>query len=139
MSKMENNLTEEEIIYMIAQAFVKMIDEQPSNVYDYELNFKDYNNIRYQKILIPAPALPRDVEQTMNLIRVSVSSFVDFLLKEDVVLGEPDNIEVTYGTLELGVDDGPDVCNNMIRATLHVTWKSKWDPALSSKKGGLDD
>lgn len=137
MSKMENNLTEEEINYMITQAFVKMIDEQPSNVYDYELNFKDYNNIQHQT-LIPAPALPRDVEQTMNLIRDSVSSFADFLLMEDIVLGEPDNIEATYGTPELGVDDVPDVCNNMIRATLHVTWKSKWNPELSSKKGGRE-
>lgn len=135
MSKMENNLTEEEIIYTIAQAFVKMIDEQPSNVYDYELHFKDYNNSVHHETLIPAPALPRDVEQTMNLIRDSVSSFADFLLLEDIVLGEPDNIEVMYDMPKPGIDDVPTLYYGM-RATLHVTWKSKRNPELSSKKGG---
>lgn len=128
------------IIGTIAQAFVEMVDKQPSNVriYDYELKFEDYNDI-HQRTLIPAPALPRDDERIERLIRHSVSSFADFLLERDIVLGEPDSIEVTYGTPELGVDDVPDMYDNMIRATLCVTWKSKRDSNLSSKKGGPND
>ncbi len=135
-----DELTEDEVVEMIAQAFVKMVDEQPSNVhiYDYALIFEDYNDMRHKTVL-PAPALPRDNEEAYNLIWHSISSFADFLLQRDIVLGEPNGIEVTYDAPELGTDDVPDICNNMTRATLHVTWKSKWEPKISSKKGGSND
>lgn len=129
----------------IVQAFIKMVDEQPSNicVYDYELKFKDYNGIVENQILLPAPALPRDKEQAKNLIRRvvqdAVSSFADFLLQSDIVLCEPDSIEITYGIPEPGIDDSPDVNYNLMRATLHVTWKSERNQKLSSKNGGLNE
>jgi hypothetical protein len=91
---------------------------------------------------LPAPALPKDKEQAENVIRRvvqdSVSSFADFLLQSDIVLGEPDRIEITYGIPEPGIDDPPGVEYNM-RATLHVTWKSKRKQELSSKNGGLNE
>ncbi len=139
-----DELTEDEVVEMIAQAFVKMVDEQPSNVriYDYALMFEDYNDMHHKTVL-PAPGLPRDKEQAENVIRRvvqdSISGFADFLLQRDIVLGEPNDIEITYGAPELGVDDVPDMCNNMMRATLHVTWKSKREPKISSKKGGSND
>lgn len=130
------------IIGMIVQAFIEMIDEQPNvRVYDYELKFKDYND-NHHKTLLPAPVLPRDKEQAENVIRRvvqdSVSSFANFLLQSDIVLGEPDSIEITYGIPEPGIDDSPGVEYNM-RATLHVTWKSKQDQKLSSKNDGLNE
>lgn len=145
IERMADIINDVRIIETIVQAFVEMVEGQPSNVaiYDYELMFKDYYDVRQQRTLIPAPALPRDKEQAENVIRHivqdSVSSFADFLLQRDIVLGEPDIIEVTYGIPELGVDDVPDMRVGMMRATLYVTWILKWDQKLGSKKGGAND
>lgn len=143
IEKMVNIINDARVIGMIVQAFVDMMYEQRNVcIYDYELKFKDYNDMHHLTLL-PALSLPRDREQAENVIRRvvqdSVSSFADFLLQSNIVLGEPDIIEVTYGIPEFGVDDVPDTYNNMIRATLHVTWKSKRDPTLSSKKGRPND
>lgn len=129
------------IIGMIVQAFIEMVDEQPNvRVYDYELKFKDYNGIQGQTIL-PAPALPKDKEQAENVIRRvvqdSVSSFADFLLQSDIVLGEPDRIEITYGIPEPGIDDSPDANYNLMRATLHVTWKSERNCGTALRGDGV--
>ena len=132
----------EHAVEIIVQAFIEMIDEQPNvRVYDYELKFKDYNDIQGQTLL-PAPALPKDKEQAENVIRRvvqdSVSSFADFLLQSDVVLGELGSIEITYGIPEPGIDDSPGV-DYGTRATLHITWKSKRNQELSSKNSGLNE
>lgn len=130
----------EHTVEMIVQAFIEMIDEQPNvRVYDYELKFKDYNDIHH-KTLLPAPALPKDKEQAENVIRRvvqdSVSSFADFLLQSDIVLGEPDSLEITYGIPEPGIDDSPGVEYNM-RATLHITWKSERNCGTALRGDGV--